>query len=139
LTAAASVSAAPIINISYDPLDPTVAHNAEAAFLASLHGSSVTEDFNAMHDPLVAEYTGSDQTSWENKSDSFTTAVGTFTLTSAGLDTNGNVHNDELMIESTETGEFGRVVLSDFDGDLWLDSNDARTVTWHLGSPLSGN
>jgi hypothetical protein len=134
LTAAASVSAAPIISISYDP------YNAEAAFLASLNGTTVTENFDGLGDADFAQYTGDDQTSWENKSSSFNTAVGTFTLTAAGQDEDHlNYHNDELMIESDVTGEYGRSVLSDFDGDLWLDSNDAQTVTWSLNAPLSGH
>lgn len=131
LTAAASVSAAPIVNISYDP-------NAEANFLASLYGPTVVENFDGLGDPMVADYTGGEQSKWENRSSSFETAVGTFELVTPGQG-GSNEHNDQLMIESANTGEFGRVGLSDYNGDFWLDSNDAREVTWTLGAPLSGH
>jgi len=131
LTAAASVSAAPIVNISYDP-------NAEADFLALLNGPVATENFDGLGNPAVADYDGYDQSKWENRSSSFETAVGTFALVTPGQG-GTNEHNDQLMIESAQTGEFGRVVLSDYSGDFWLDSNDAKEVTWTLGAPLTGH
>lgn len=69
------------------------------------------------------------QENWMNKSPSFSTNVGTYSLdpADAGQTGDNNVHNDELMIESSDTGEYGREKL---DGDLWLDSNDAEKVTW---------
>src|SRR5690606_17418710 len=131
LTVAASVTAAPIVNISYDPA-------AEANFWALLNGPVVTENFDGLGDPLVADYTGGEQSKWENRSSSFETAVGTFELVTAGQG-GSNEHNDQLMIESANPGEFGRVGLSQYDRDFWLDSNDARTVTWNLGAPLTGH
>src|SRR5690606_15204625 len=132
LTVAASVTAAPIVNISYDPA-------AEANFWAILNGPVVTENFDGLGDPLVADYDGYEQSKWENRSPSFETAVGTFALVTAGQG-GTNEHNDQLMIESALTGEFGRTGLSDGTAtDFWLDSNDAREVTWTLGAPLTGN
>jgi hypothetical protein len=139
LTAAASVTAAPIINISYDPVA------AETNFLAMLNGTTVTENFDGLGTNPV--YDGSSnhieraQNSWENAATSFETAVGTFTLVTEGQDETSdfNVLNDHLMIESRKTGEDGREVLSSGDGDFWLDSNDAKVVTWTLGAPLSGH
>jgi hypothetical protein len=129
---AASVSAAPIaISISYAP-------TAEADFLASLNGPTVTENFDGLGG---AQVIGADaHHSWENKSSSILTNVGTFTLTAAGQIEDGNIHNDELMIESNVTGEDGRETLSNGSAtDFWLDSNDAETVIWSFGAPLSGS
>ena len=135
LLAAASANAAPIIGISYSP-------TAEADFLASLNGPTVTENFNGLGGAQVINEGGNigDHYSWENKATSFVTNVGTFTLTSVGQTADGNVHNTELMIESNLTGEDGRESLSNGSAtDLWLDSNDATTVSWSFGAPLSGN
>jgi len=135
LVAAASANAAPIISISYSP-------TAEADFLASLNGPTVTEDFNGLGGAQVINEGGNigDHFSWENKAASFNTNVGTFTLTSVGQTEDGNIHNNELMIESNLTGEDGRETLSDGTAtDLWLDSNDATTVVWSLGAPLAGH
>src|SRR5690606_13358690 len=132
LTAAASVTAAPIVNISYDPA-------AEANFWALLNGPVVTENFDGLGDSDIANYSGYDQSNWENRSSSFETAVGTFTFVTPGQG-GTNAHNDQLMIESNLTGEFGRTALSDGTAtDFWLDSNDAREVTWTLGAPLTGH
>lgn len=134
LLAAASASAAPIISISYSA-------TAEADFVSSLVGATVAEDFNTLGGAQVLNSGGTGHHySWENKSTSFLTNVGTFTLDIAGQTTDGNVHNGELMIESRVTGEDGRQSLGE-DGttDLWLDSNDAKKVTWTLGAPLSGD
>ncbi|ACE84657.1 PEP-CTERM sorting domain-containing protein [Cellvibrio japonicus] len=127
--AAATASAAPVISISFDP-------NAEADFLALLNGPTVVENFDSLGGSPV--YGVDDHHSWESKSVSYVTNVGTFTLVEAGQTTDGNVHNDELMIESADTGEDGREILSNYAGDLWLDSNDAKKVEWSLSAPLSG-
>lgn len=131
LTAASAASALPVVNFSFDP-------NAEADFLAMLQGPTVVENFNGLGG---AQVIGVDHHhSWENKGAVIGTNVGTFTLTAVGQTADGNVHNDELMIESNVTGEDGRESLSDGTaGDLWLDSNDAKTVIWELGSPLTGH
>lgn len=131
LTAASAASALPVVNFSFDP-------NAEADFLAMLQGPTVVENFNGLGG---AQVIGADHHhSWENKGAVIGTNVGTFTLTAVGQTADGNVHNDELMIESNVTGEDGRESLSDGTaGDLWLDSNDAKTVIWELGSPLTGD
>lgn len=126
LVAGASVShAAPVLSIDYSP-------DAQANFLAMLSGTSVTETFDSLGGATVNG--GNQQSSWENKNTSFATDVGTFTLTQAGQTANGNVHNNQLMIESRTTGEFGREVLSNYRGDLWLDSNDAKKVVWTIDS-----
>lgn len=131
MLATVSVSAAPVISMSYSP-------TAEADFLAALNGPTVTENFNGLGGaPIIG---ADDHHSWENKAASFITNVGTFTLTTPGQTADGNVHNGELMIESNRTGEDGREALSNgLVTDLWLDSNDAETVIWSFGAPLSGN
>lgn len=134
ILAATTANAAPVIGISYSP-------TAEADFLASLNGPVVTEDFNSLGGAQVINGGGTGHHySWENKATSFNTNVGTFTLTQAGQTTDGNVHNDQLMIESNVTGEDGRESLSDGSAtDLWLDSNDAKTAIWSFGAPLTGH
>jgi hypothetical protein len=131
MAAASAATALPLINFSYDA-------NAEADFLAMLQGPTVVENFNGLGG---AQVIGADHHhSWENKGTVIGTNVGTFTLTEVGQTADGNVHNTELMIESNLTGEDGRESLSDGTaGDLWLDSNDAKTVVWELGSPLTGD
>ncbi len=111
--------------------------NAEADFLASLVGPYVVENFDGLGGAYESIGAG-DQNKWENRSASFATNVGTFDLVTDGQVV-GNPHNDQLMIESANTGEFGRQSLSTYKGDLWLDSNDAELVTWTLGAPLTGN
>lgn len=131
MTAATAASALPVVNFSYDP-------NAEANFLAMLQGPTVVENFNGLGG---AQVIGADQHhSWENKGTVIGTNVGTFTLTEVGQTADGNVFNNELMIESKLTGEDGRETLSDGSlSDFWLDSNDAKKVVWELGSPLAGS
>lgn len=131
MTAATAASALPVVNFSTDP-------NAEADFLALLQGPTVVENFNSLGG---AQVIGSDHHhSWENKGTVINSNVGTFTLTAAGQTADGNVHNNQLMIESNVTGEDGRESLSNGSAsDLWLDSNDAKTVIWNLGSPLTGD
>jgi hypothetical protein len=135
--ALASVSSqAAVINISFSS-DP----NAEANFISSLVGPYVTEKFDGLDagPGIITAGAGvSDHEKWENASASFGTSVGTFTLVTAGQG-GVNLQNDKLMIESKNTGEFGRQSLSQYNGDLWLDSNDAQLVTWTLGAPLAGS
>jgi len=156
LLAAASTQAGTVnINVSGDS-------DAGTNFMNSLFGPPVaTEDFNTLSDlstnggNLVADGngSGSDQENWEARSDGgvMYTKVGTFTLNTAGQDVGGSGTVDqpsELMIESNQTGEFGREVLSDnyFDEDLngqaydfWLDSNDAVKVTWDIYNGVAGD
>lgn len=119
------------------------AGDAETAFVDSLHGINAQENFDGIpadgdYDSSYAGTTGSLQyQSYEAKSTSFNTAVGTFTMTDPGMG-GANTYNDELKIESAATGQFGRQVLSDYEGDFWLDSADAREVQWTFGDPLSG-
>lgn len=110
---------------------------AEAAFVASLNGPSVMENFDSLGGAYVNG--GIEQKSWESKSTTYNTNVGTFTLITPGQTTDNNVFNDELMIESTRTGEYGRQSLATGADDLWLDSNDAEKVEWDLGAPLTGS
>lgn len=121
LIASSLASASVVVNYNSN------AAAGEAAFMAFLAGPTVVENFDSLGGATVDN--GTDQGSWENRASSFSTNVGTFSLITAG---NGgaNLHNNELMIESAETGEFGREALSTYTGDLWLDSNDARKVSW---------
>lgn len=111
-----------------------------AAGLAEFNGflgtTVASEDFNGLG---ATQVIGSgDHSSWENKAASFDTDVGVFTLDSFG---NGglNVYREELMIESEATGEYGRQSLPKAAGDFWLDSNDARQVTWDFTKPAGGH
>lgn len=130
---------ASLVNINFNPN----AAAAEAAFLQHLNGANVTENFNTMG--TAARYVGNDQNlSWENANKTFSTKVGTFTLVTAGQGSTSwsdttNANNGSLTIESKKTGESGRESLASSKTDLWLDSNDARLVTWVLGAPLHGN
>lgn len=141
LFAATAAAQAGVVTISFD----ANAAAAEAAFVASLNGPLVVENFDGMYSAANHQYTttGSSnhqqQWSWENEAASFNTAVGTFTLITAGQTANDNIHNDKLMIESKNTGEFGREVLSTSRNDLWLDANDAKKVEWSFGAPLKGS
>ncbi|HEY8940793.1 MAG TPA: PEP-CTERM sorting domain-containing protein [Cellvibrio sp.] len=111
--------------------------NAEANFLSSLVGTKATETFNSLGGAYESIGAG-DQNKWENRSSVFNTAVGTFKLVTPGQAA-GNPHNDQLMIESSRTGEFGRQSLASNNKDFWLDSNDAKLVTWTFGAPLTGS
>jgi hypothetical protein len=134
LAFASASSQAALISISFSA-DP----NAEANFLASLVGPSVTETFDSLGTAPGSIGAGH-QNNWENRSSSFNTAVGTFTMVTEGQDAAaGNPYNKDLMIESRATGEFGRQALASSDTDLWLDSNDAKLVTWTIGAPLTGS
>ncbi len=131
---AAGAAHAANINVSIN----SDAGAAEAAFLGSLLSGTATETFDdeATNGNAVIDASLDQQHQWRDRASSYSTDVGTFTLTSAGQSLS-NPHNDELMIEGRMTGEFGRQILE--DGDYWLDSNDAREVVWTLGAPLSGS
>ena len=133
MMAAATASAVPVISINID-----YSAGAEASFLGELHGPTVTENF----DGWVTQGSGSQvmggsssqqqHGSWVDSANSFSSNVGTFTVVQAGqlgLDYLPADDGMNLKIESAETGEFGREVLSGGQGDFWLDSNDARKVT----------
>lgn len=128
LAAAGTAQAATIsIDFSYDP-------DAESLFHSMLSGPVVQENFDALPVQGTGMVMGSDDnSSWVDSNNWFDTNVGTFTLTDPGQ-TNAvdGYPNDEwdLKIESSDTGEHGREVLSDYQGDFWLDSNDAREVEW---------
>jgi len=128
-------------------LDNTATYNnataAETAFLGSLNGPVTTENFDesAFTSTLVAHNGGTQNTDWVGASTSFNTNVGTFTLTTPGQGStswtdSSNAANNLLMIEDSKTGEFGRQNIETTGN--WLDSNDAKQVTWSLGSPLTG-
>lgn len=132
----AMAGAASAATISVSIHDDAIA--AENAFLASLSDLKVWEDFNSLGGAPEVGGSG-DQDRWENKNSTFDTAVGTFTLLEAGQSGAGNIHNGELMIESNRSGEFGRNLgLDSSHQDLWLDSNDAKKVSWYFGAPLAG-
>lgn len=127
---AASAHAA-TINFTYDP----GAAAAEAAFVGSLNSVVATEDFNSIAAPADRVIGANHQSSWEMAAPVIATSVGTFTLVSPGQEHN-NPQRNSLMIESTETGEFGREEYG--AGDMWLDSNDARSVRWDFDQPAGG-
>lgn len=129
LASAGAQAALITINFSTDP-------NAETSFKATL-ASSVTETFNSMG-TAPGNIGAGHQNKWENSAPTFVTSVGTFALITPGQAA-GNPNNGNLMIESKNTGEFGRESLSSGKGDLWLDSNDAQLVRWTLGAPLTGS
>ena len=144
-TLAVSSTHAGVVDITFNNTNALLAHNN---FIASLQGATVVENFDSRADGTAVHSPGTgaahDNTSWEAAHTSFNTNVGTFTLVTAGQGapspTNTlNASNDKLMIESKATGESGRQVLSNYKDDLWLDSNDARLVTWSLDAPLKGN
>lgn len=110
------------------------AATARANYESRVEDQSITEDFNDLAGTRV-DGDGPHE-SWEGASNSYDTDVGTYTLTSPGQPASGNENIDNLMIESTATGEFGRSVLA--DDDLWLDSNDAQQVVWDLDGALTG-
>lgn len=128
LIASSLASASVVVNYNSN------AAAGEAAFMAFLAGPTVVEDF----DSLGSVHTdgGTDQNSWEGHAASYSTNVGTFSLVTAGQG-GSNLHNDHLMIESRATGEYGRQVLADSDQDFWLDSNDAKVVTWDFDNPAT--
>jgi len=141
LLAAASANAALVdINI-YDN-----ATTGSTNFANSLIGGQVvaTENFNTLTDlgGVVAASAGDgdgskDQSSWVARSTGgfIDTGVGRFTLDIEGQE-GANLQNNQLMIENSDTGEFGRQGIEDDDG-FWLDSNDAKYVTWDFDKPVN--
>ena len=139
LLTAASAQAATVSLTVYDDADA-----GYTSFNTSLFKTVAYEDFNGLGDGQILDHNGDGKTehqdSWEARSSSFSTNVGTFTLNEAGQ-SGDNYFRDELMIESNVTGEFGREELADdfaseevaSEKDFWLDSNDAKKVTWEFG------
>ena len=122
---------------------------AETAFLGSLNGLTVNEGFESLALQVNSNVGTNQNTSWVGSGalvagkSTISTAVGTFVLETAGQGStswtdSSNAANNLLMIESSSTGEFGRQSITAKKGH-WLDSNDAKKVTWTLGSPLSAN
>lgn len=106
--------------------------NAEEAFLGSA-SHSITEDFEGFSGPGVD--VGNSQQKYIQSEPSFNTAVGDFTLVKKrATNNNGNVLPDNLMIENSSTGEFGRIEGQTWDGGQWLDSNDAIEVRWDFAN-----
>lgn len=118
------------------------AQAAEAAFLSSLNGPSVAEDFESLALQVNGNVGTDENTSWVGSGgliagkSTINTAVGTFVLNTAGQGGSANAANNLLMIENDATGEYGR---ESSNPGHWLDSNDAKEVVWTLGAPLSGN
>jgi hypothetical protein len=111
----------------------TDADAAAAAFAAGSYGG-VTETFDDSFTSITNQANQeagatSAQATWQNAGSAFETRVGTFTMTSENTASNGNVRNDLLMIENSDTGEFGRQKAYTSN---WLDSNDAKQVTWEI-------
>jgi len=108
--------------------DSSLVKSAEEAFVGSA-SHSTTEDFEGFSGPGVN--VGNSQQKYIQSAPSFDTAVGTFTLVEKrATNNNGNVLPDNLMIENSSTGEFGRINNQTWDGGKWLDSNDAIEVRW---------
>ena len=138
----AAASQASLVTINFNN---TTAATAQSAFVASLNGPVVVENFDSLGtSPVHTLGSTYENTSWENANSTFVTNVGTFQLVTAGqgsssLTNTSNANNGALTIESSATGEFGRQTISNYAHDLWLDSNDARLVTWTFGAPLVGS
>lgn len=121
---AASASQAAIVSINVFDDAPA----AEALFLSTL-GTYTTEEFESLAIVNGPQANSNQQLAWIDTAESFTTSVGTFTLVTPGLtDPADNERSGELKIESLATGEHGREVAR----GQWLDSNDARKVTWDI-------
>lgn len=118
------------------------AQAAEAAFLSTLNGPTVAENFESLAYRVNGQSVAANQNqSWIGSHSSLNTAVGTFVLSSAGQGSSSwsdstNAANNLLMIENASTGEFGRQSIEAKEGH-WLDSNDATQVVWTLGAPLN--
>lgn len=108
----------------------------ESAFLSSLTAST-TETFDTWS-TTGAVYSGGQQNEWIDTAATLSTSVGDFTLMTPGQ-ASGNALNDQLMIESSETGEYGREILASSTSDFWLDSNDAKSVDWTVSADASYN
>lgn len=135
------------------PVDIKIYDNATAAdganFVGSLHHVVAAEDFENFADlgglkdgGVAVDDNGKYQSSWEARSESgyIDTKVGKFSIPAGGAGWGGssNPFNTELMIESSATGEYGREDYDDADG-FWLDSNDAKLVTWDFTKPAGGS
>jgi hypothetical protein len=126
-----AVSSANAAIISYDVAYGVAnAQAAESRFLANTW-DFVTEDFSGFsnYEGNLGVFSGSSQEKYIASNREFETAVGTFGVTQDALDDNGEVNPRNLMIESTDTGEFGRQI-SKARNDFWLDSNDTQQVRW---------
>lgn len=141
LTLAAATTQAAVVNVTFTA-DPSGV-NALNAFTSTLVGAYVVENFDDEASNANAFDNGTDQGSWVDHANTYVTDVGTFQLTQSGATyaQNGNQYINDLMLESRETGEFGRQSLAPVGSttDLWLDSNDAVEVLWTLGAPLTGS
>jgi hypothetical protein len=124
IAVAASTAQSAVITI-YDTNPSTAAGNFESSLL-----SYVLEDFDSLADNTANG--GSQQLDWMASASSFDTNVGEFSLITQGKDFSGNDFPEELKIESSATGEYGRQALASSTNDLWLDSNDAREVKWDI-------
>ena len=105
----------------------------ETDYLALAQPGYITEDFDGWDTSLQMTVLGNQQASWIATASSFSTLVGTFTVSESAQNDNGEVNPDNLMIESTNTGEFGRNIPK-AAGDFWLDSNDVEKMTWDLSA-----
>lgn len=109
---------------------------AHAAFVGTITDNLATENFDSMG--TNPSYGANDNLSWENSANSFATNVGLFTLTTPSTTTNAD--NLNLKIESLNTGESDRETLAGGSAqDLWLDSNDAKLVTWEINTGATFN
>jgi len=115
----------------------TNAQNAEAAFIAGSY-AYITETFDNASSFGLANFSGqiipgSEQNSWIDSRASYTTAAGTFRVIQGDIGAGSNEQNpNNLMIESDDTGEFGREMLG--ASNFWLDSNDAQSVEWSFAN-----
>lgn len=132
----ASAQAALIeVDIAYGVSDAQAAEQKllqRAAWKAMDGGAgAITEDFNGF-DLGNGVYTGGQQAEFVDKNSEYNTAVGMFKMVlPEESPESADRFIDELMIESTATGEFGRDI-SKSDDDFWLDSNDAAEVSWDI-------
>lgn len=142
---AVSAQAGPVDIKIYD--NATTSHGVN--FVDSLFQVVASEDFDTLSDldglynGGEAEDGGTDQSSWVARSGSgyIDTKVGKFSIPEEGGPGWGgtsNPFNTELMIENSDTGEYGRKDANDADG-FWLDSNDAKLVNWDFTKPEGGS
>ncbi len=135
----ASANAAIVYDVAYGAGDAAA---AEAAFIGDMM-SSTTETFDGAvvatgATVLGAVDDGTDQGSWLMASESFSSSIGTFTLTTPEANPgSGDVEPTLLMLEDDSTGEFGRDAGFFGPNNKWLDSNDADEVKWDILGPGS--
>jgi len=137
-SAAFSASAA---NISFQAFYANDAVAGETSFYSNTH-NHVLEDFedtdaldSASGNNSTPVLSGTSDQKYILSQQTFETKVGNFTLPTGQNDDSNNTLSDNLMIESQETGEFGRdgsYAATDAFASQWLDSNDAFQVTWDL-------